>query len=108
MTKLDPNKVTRNDSGMPAEEVIELLRKEGIELNYGDLKMLIHEQALNEARTHVAMMSPEARQRAMVSVDRALRASLPKVQKMTASRKRIDTFYSDLVLWTALQEKTAS
>ena len=108
---LNPDGPIRNDSGMPTAEILDVLRREGVELSYGGLKMLVRGADLDQARRHAAGLTAEERQQALVSVDRTLRASLPAVANMAVrdpGRETMDDFYSDLMLWTALQEKTAS
>lgn len=98
----------RNDSGRTPQQVMEKLRHDGVEIKYGDIAMLAEQRMLDEAREHVRQQSPEERRYAMRSVDRALRSSVKKVLKGTASKKRMDDFHADLLLWTALSEQSAS
>jgi hypothetical protein len=41
----------------------------------------------------------------MLSVDRTLRTAAPKIEGGRFSRKLADSFFADLLLWTALKER---
>jgi hypothetical protein len=97
----------RNDSGLPVNEVMAALKADGVEITYGDMTMLVERVALEQARKWVATLSLDERPGVMRSVDRALRGAIRKVSKGTASKKRMDNFHDDLLLWTALREVSA-
>jgi histidinol dehydrogenase len=99
---------TRNDTPYSTEEIAAYLQKYGVQVVYGDLMMLVLPAQLAEAREIVAKMPTAARGQIMTSVDDSLRAALDKVKDNTASRQQMDDFHSDLLLWTALREVTAS
>jgi len=96
----------RNDSALPIETAIDRL-KAGVEIQYGDVVVLVETRALEQARKDVASLPAEERPQVMQSVDRALRKALPKVSKNVASKKRMDAFYHDILLWTVLKEGSA-
>ena len=97
-----------NDSTMSPEQGRSVIAEDGISITYGDLTIAVPRAALDEVREHIATWNREEKQRAMLSVDRALRAALPTVRKGTASKRRMDNFYSDLLLWTVLSEASAA
>lgn len=94
----------RNDSNLPTQSVIDYLAKHGTKLEYGKITLAVTTAALDDTRKLVREWSPAERQHALASVDRALRAAIKKVRAQTASKKRMDNFYEDLLLWTALKE----
>ena len=94
----------RNDASIPAEAVLAKLKAGGVEIVYGDLMFLVEKRVLDSVRADVATLEPERRRHMMQSVDRALRKYKAKVLKGTASKKRMDAFHNDLLLWTALRE----
>jgi hypothetical protein len=104
---LDPPEGVRNDSRHPPGEVMARLRADGIEITYGAVTLIALRWAMDEARDAAREIPADERHDVMASVDRALRASVRKVAKGVASKKRMDAFYADLLIWTALTELAA-
>lgn len=104
------DQLMRNDSEM-SEEVARGKLADGVEISYGDCTMIVERRALEDARKDVAEASPEERQLAMRSIQKALRKNLKiaeaeaKIRK--ATKELMDTCHSDIVLWAALQEYTS-
>lgn len=93
----------RNDTGLPVKKVMDYLEKHGVDLKYGDHTLRIEKSALEKTKSHVANLSPEERQATMQSVDAALRTALPKIKKGKFSKRLMDNFCADLLLWEALK-----
>jgi len=103
---MDP-KAVRNDIGGRMQHVVGKLLIGGAELTYGDMKVIVEQRALDEARDLIAVGSVQRRRQLQASVDAALRKAYPKIQRGRFSKKVADRFYADLVLWTALKETDA-
>ena len=101
MTDLPP---IRNDSGKSVEEIMALLDRDGVEIQYGEMMVKAERRALEDARRYVAGLDADQRRRSMLSVDNALRRALPKIKRGHFSKKTADNFHSDVLLWTALKE----
>jgi len=96
--------MVRNDSGKPTDQVMKHLLKNGVKLEYGDLAILVEPGKLEEADTIVADIPVGDRHKIMWSVDTQLRRMLPLVRMGAASKKTMDNFYNDMLLWTALKK----
>lgn len=98
----------RSDASIPTSAVLAKLKAGGIQIIYGNLCMWAEERALNQARQYAGSLLPEERHRAMRLIDVDLRKYKPKILRGTASKKKMDSYYRNLLLWTALNEQSAS
>ena len=97
------SKSVRNDSSMPTGMALEVLRRVGIEINYGGLKIRVMRGDFEKTQQHVAALSEAEREHARGSVDKALRSAAPKITGGKFSKEVADNFYADLMLWEALK-----
>ena len=93
----------RNDSSLPLD-VVEKRLKDGVEIEYGKLRMVAERHALDQARSHIVGKSPDEKRKMMYSVDRALQKALPKLLHGNFSKRTADNVHADLLLWVALKE----
>lgn len=95
----------RNDTDLTPEQVAERLSGENsLEIHYGDFHMRVERQMLETAREQARSLTPPARVRMMVMIDRALRKGIGKIRTGKFLKKHADAVAADLMLWHALKE----
>ena len=94
----------RNDSSISVEDATALVCADGVEIQYGEIIIAVQRSVMEDIRRYARLIPTSERPMVMASTDRALRAAVGKVLKGMVSKKRMDTFYYDLMLWTALME----
>lgn len=99
----DPAPGVRNDSSLPTDKAVDLLRARGIEIAYGDIGLAVMPEAFEHAMAWAKKLTQEERTTARASVDAALRKALPVIKTGIAAREVMNDFYHDLMLWEALK-----
>jgi hypothetical protein len=95
----------RNDTGMSAEAVAELLSGDNaVEVSYGDFHVRAERHMLDKARQEARSLASIERHVMMQLLDWELRRNLPRLRAGKFSRKRADAAVADVMLWHALKE----
>jgi len=103
--KFNPDDFTRvrNHSGRPIEEVIDVLDKNGMEIQFGKVTMACEIERFNRVRREVADVPHSERDELMANVERSLKKYESQIINGNASKLICDNFHTDLMIWEALR-----
>jgi hypothetical protein len=95
----------RNDSSLGTDAELKKAMAGGYMMSYGDHQMLVQRGAVDEIRHYVAGLDADEHRHTMLSCDRELHAAAKKLKRgALLSKRKMDNFHSDLLLWNALKE----
>lgn len=97
----------RNDTPDPVERTVGKLLLDGVELNYGEVKIFVEGRVLRETKDATAHMPRDERRKVAARAAAALAKNYKRVLRNKFTKKVADDFYADLVLWNVLKETQA-